>query len=363
MALDDPPTLISAAPTVRVAEQSLPLLSSAIKRLIVREAVGGLTTLELGLFDVISFADGSAGWGATGSSPLQLGAAIAIYTGATDTPQKIFDGWITAIEGDYSAADAPLFTILGEDKLWKARRKRRSRLFEQKTPADLVRQIAQDHGLTPQVRAGLDQPAADWAQINESDLGFLRRVLDRFDADLQVVDSALQAGPRARDNRLADALILAVGAGLVRARITADLADQATSVVVAGYDSAAGAAVKATATQGTAGPGRGRDGASILRDKFDAVIETVGHQDALTDREAQAMAEAQYGQRARRFVLADGTAQGNARIRVGSWVTLAGVNPFFANIFCVTEAVHRFDQANGYLTDFRAECAYLGAGA
>jgi phage protein D len=329
----------------------------------VREAVGGLTTLELGLFDVISSADGSAGWGATGASPLQLGAAIAIYTGSTATPQKIFDGWITAIEGEYSAADAPLFTILGEDKLWKARRKRRSRLFEQKSPADLVRQVAQDHGLTPQVRDGLDQPTADWAQINESDLGFLRRILDRFDADVQAVDNDLQAGPRARDNRLQAELTLTIGAKLVRARITADLADQATSVVAAGYDSAAGEAVKETATQGTAGPGHGKDGASVLRDKFDAVIETVGHEDALTSREAQAMAKALYGQRARRFVLADCTAQGNAQIRVGSWVTLAGVNPFFANVFSVTEAVHRFDQANGYLTDFRAECAYLGAGA
>jgi len=50
-------------------------------------------------------------------------------------------------------------------------------------------------------------------------------------------------------------------------------------------------------------------------------------------------------------VRVDATAQGDANIRVGSWVGLTGINPFFQNDYTVTEAVHRFDNASGYLTD------------
>ena len=70
-----------------------------------------------------------------------------------------------------------------------------------------------------------------------------------------------------------------------------------------------------------------------------------------------------FSRRARRFVRADGTAQGDGAIRVGTWVTLSGINPFFANTYNVVAATHRFDSEQGYMTDFVAECAYLGAGA
>lgn len=361
MALADPPMLISAAPTVRIAGQSLPLLSNAIQSLRVTEQLGGLSSLELSVFDVLSFADGSAGWGATANSPLQLGAAIKIYTGETGAPREIFDGVITGIEGDYREGQPPLFTILAEDRLWTARRKRRSRIFEDKSPADIVRAIAGDHGLVPEVRDGLDGPTSTWAQMNESDLGFMRRILARFDCDVQCVENKLQAGPRARDARTA--VTLTQGAELNRARITADLADQATSVRVGGWDTAAGEAVAATATRGEMGPGVGKDGASVLRDTFEAMVEHVGDSDALTSSEATAIARALYGQRARRFVRVDAAAQGNAELRVGTRVTILGVNPFFANDYSVVEAVHRFDLMAGYITEFRAESAYLGSGA
>ena len=60
MALADPPMLISAAPTVRIAGQSLPLLSNAIQSLRVTEQLGGLSSLELSVFDVLSFAECAA---------------------------------------------------------------------------------------------------------------------------------------------------------------------------------------------------------------------------------------------------------------------------------------------------------------
>ena len=351
----------SARPTIRLDGQDLPLLSASIVRFRMREAEGGLSSCELTLSDVLSFQDGRSGYGATSGSPIRLGATMAVYAGASDAPQEIFAGRITALEAEAGTHSAPLFTLIAEDRLFAARRKRRSRLFEQVSPAEVARGIAGDHGLTPEIRDGLDTPVADWAQMNESDLAFLRRVLARVDADLQLVGDRLQVGLVADAPRATVALTM--GMQLIRARLTADLADQATAVRLGSYDPATGEAVSAEATSGRMGPGTGRDGAALLRETFEEVREHLGHHGPMTQAEAGDIARAQFGRRARRFVRVDATATGDPAIRVGTRVTISGVNPFFENDYTVTEATHRFDLATGYMTDFLAGGAYLAVPA
>jgi phage protein D len=360
MPRDTPAETFSGRPTVRISGQALPLLSANIMRMTMRERQGGLSSLELVLVDVLGFGDGGAGYGATAGSPLQLGAEIGIFAGDTAAPQAIFQGTITAIEAEAGPHTSPLFTVLAEDRLWKARRTRRSRVFEQASPADIARRIAGDHGLRPEIRNGLDQPVSDWVQMNESDLAFLRRILARFDADLQLVEDRMQVGRLADEPRATLRLVL--GSGLLRARITADLADQASEVRVGGFDPATGQPVLGVATSAPLGPGEGRDGPALLRPLLDPAREHAGHQGALTDAEARQLAQALFARRARRFVRADATAQGDPALRVGTQVTIAGVNPFFENVFSVTEATHLFDLDRGYRTDFLAECAFLGRG-
>jgi uncharacterized protein len=348
-------TVISARPTVRIGGLDMPLLTQNISRMRMKEAAGGMSSLELILADVISDPGGGTVYGGTAQSPTTLGAAIKVYIGDTQTPREIFDGTITAVESEVGPATAPLFTVLAEDKLFQARKTRRTRTFDQASPADLVRAIAGDLSLTPQLRDGLDTPIGLWTQMNESNLAFLRRVLDRFDADIQVVDGNLAAGPNARDPRTQ--VTLTLGQNLLRARMTADIADQATEVRVASFDPPTGQPVTATATSGQMGPGSGQNAAAVLNAKFTAWREHVGHLGPMTSDEAQKVAAAIYGQRARRFVRIEGACQGDANIRVGTHATIAGVNPLFANTYAVTEVVHRFDLESGYLTEFTGECA------
>jgi len=348
-----------ARPTVRVDGRQSALIDANVVAMRMREAIGGLSSLELKVSDWTSRIDGSADFGFADEAIVKLGAAIKVYTGMTLAPQEIFDGIATALEIEAGPDAAPTFAVLAEDKLQRARKTRRSRVFENMSPADVVRRIASDHGLEAQVRDGLDRPVADWAQVNESDLAFLRRVLDRFDADLQVVGGALQAGPRARDPRAQ--VELRLGEGLVRARATADLADQTARVRLSSWDPADGATVDGTAASGELGPGAGRTGADLLMRAFgDGFPEHVGHQGPMRQEEADALARALFSKRARRFVRVDATAQGDARLRVGTWITLAGVNRLFEGRFVVTEACHRFDLTHGYMTDVIAEGAYLG---
>lgn len=359
MALDDPQAVHSTLPTVEIGGQSYPLVSANIVSVRMEESLGGLSSLEMSVVDWVARGDGSAGNASDSGSPLVLGAGLRLFMGAAAVQAgEVFDGQVMAIECETRASEPPLFTVVAEDRLFTARRKRRSQLFEDKSLGDIVNQIAGDHGLTAEVRDGLPTFTATWAQQDETDLAFLRRILARFDADLQIVAAKLQVGKIALNQR--SAVTLTAGSTLESVRVTADVADQVTAAKLASHDPASGDAITGEAQSQGNGPGHGKTGADVLNDKFAAVAWPLGRYGPMVQAEADAIAQAEYDRRARAFVRASGTAIGNAQLRVGSWVTLAGVNAQFANDYAVIRCTHRYEPVHGYRTDFIAESAYLG---
>lgn len=347
-----------ARPTLRLGGEEDARAAELLLTMKMEEREGGLSALELRFSNWASTRDGDAEEAFPVASHLKLGGPIEVYAGEETAPREIFRGKITALEADYAPGAPPELTVLAEDNLQQARLERRSRLFPDKSPADIVRTIAADLGLTP-VITGLTSPTGTWAQYNESDLAFLRRLLNRLDADLQIVGTELHVSPRGDVRR--GALELALHGQLSRARVIADLSEQVTAVTVRGWDAAAGAPVKAESSAGThLGPGHGRLGADLLRDAFGERSEHIGHFAVQADREATALTQAAFDQRARRFLRVDGTAEGNAQLRVGTHVTLTGLGARFDNTYYVVSACHRYDLKQGYRTDFIGECAYLG---
>jgi hypothetical protein len=357
MALHDPLPLHAAAPTIEIDGQSYPMLATNLQRMHMREGLGGLSSLELSFVDSIPDGSGSR-YAANGDSPLQLGAGVRVFAGpATTGAGEIFDGQVTAIESEIRPDGPPLFTIFAEDRLFPARRKRRTRLYEAQALAEVAERIARDLGLVAEVREGVDRTARDWMQADETDLAFLRRILERFDCDMQVVRDKLQIGRVGMDQR---ALVtLTMGDNIVSARITADVAEQVSTIRQASFDPAVGEAVEDQQDARGFGPGEGRSGPEILEQRLSTVAMHCGRDGPMTDDDAAALARIEGERRARGFVRLDCSAQGDANVRVGSWVELVGVNPMFANKFAVRRAIHRWDQQQGYRTDFLAECAYL----
>jgi uncharacterized protein len=362
MALDDPTAIHSTRPTIEVGGMSYPLLNANIQAIRVHEALGGLTTMELTVIDWVTRSDGSSGHGADAGSPLLLGVGVRVFLGAAAVmASEIFDGQIIAIEAETTRDGPPRLTVIAEDRLFSARRKRQSRILADKSPAQIATQIANDHNLTPQVRAGLESPFADWVQQDESDLAFLRRILSRFDADVQIVGNMLQVGRVGVDQR--SAVTLVAGSSLESVRIIADAAHQINDAKLCSYDPLTGETLTGAALAVGTGPGAGKTGAEILSANFAALSQPLGHFGPMDQAEADAVAVAECAKRARAFVQATGTAIGNAQLRVGSWVTLAGVNANFANVYSVVQATHRYDATHGYRTDFVAQCAYMAIAA
>lgn len=350
--------LYSARPTLRLGGVDNVRASNLLMAMRMEECEGGMSSLELRFSNLAPTTDGGAELAFASDSDLKLGALIGVYSGDTVAPVEIFSGKISAIELEYKIGSGPELSVLAEDALGGARQARRSKLYSDQTPADVVRAVAGELGLTPVITA-LDAPSMTWAQINESDLSFLRRLLMRFDADLQIVGEELHVSPRADVAR--GAIDLVMFSQLAKVRVIADLNEQVSKVSAGGWNARDGAAVNGSASSVThAGPGAGRDGKSWLVEALAERAEHVGHIAVASNDEAQAVAEAAFDVRARRFVRAEGTAEGNASLRVGSRVNLSAISPQFDNSYYVTRACHLFDLQQGYRTEFSAECAYLG---
>lgn len=349
--------IFSARPTLRIAGQEDARLSTQLMALRMEENEGGLSHLELRLNNWVA-TDGSPELAFDAGSTLRLGAELGVYSGDAAAPTEIFQGRVSALEMVCDYGKPPELVVLAEDALGAARRARRTRVYTDQSPAEVARAVAGELGLAVDVTA-LDQPRGTWAQLDETDLAFLRRLLARFDADLQVVGQRLQVAPRGEVQR--GSLELTLYSQLARVRITADLAEQVSAVSVSGWNARDGAPVSGQASAlAHGGPGSGRSGPDWASDALGARPLHLAGPAVHSDAEARAVAEAAFDQRARRFVRAEGVAEGNARLRVGCHVRLAGIAPQFDNSYYVVQARHLFDQRQGYRTEFQAECAYLG---
>jgi phage protein D len=352
-------TIYAARPTLRLSGQEDVRASNLITALAVEEQEGGQSALELRLTNVASLEGGGAELAFGADARLQLGKDITVYLGQEDSPREVFRGLVSALEWRFGPDSAPELVVLAEDALQRARLARRSATYADSTPADVVRSVASRLGLRP-VLTGLDSPSATWAQLNESDLAFLRRLLAPLDADLQIVGEELHVSPRGDVRR--GALTLDLADKLIAARVVADLSEQATQVTVRGWNAADGRAVEASISSGAhLGPGQGRSGAQVLRDTLGERHEHLAHVSVGTQDEARAVAQAAFDLRARRFLRVEGQAVGDAQLRVGTHLTLAGLEPRLDNTYYVVRARHAWDRVRGYFTEFGAECAWLGA--
>jgi phage protein D len=349
-----------AIPTVQVDGQLNDKVSAQLLGMKMCEHEAGMSDLELRFSNFGSFAGGVGDQVFEDGTILKLGAALIVYAGQVTSPTEIFRGKITALEAIFPSDGPPELMVLAEDALQAARMNRRTKNWDNTSLSAIVQQVASGLSLTP-VTTGLDATIGNEQQLNESDLHFLRRLLARYDADLQVVAAELHATPRSQAQR--NTIQLDMNSQLHEVRVMADLAHQVTQITATGWDFKQGQTISVTSQTTTLGPGSGQAGTYWLPQAWGSRSEQLAQYAAVDQPDAQALVDAEFAQRSRRFVVARGVAEGNPMLRVGTYLTLTGLGPRFSNTYYTTAAVHRFDTEKGYATEFTAECAYLGAGS
>jgi phage protein D len=347
----------TAIPTVQIDGQSNSNVTSQLLSLEMHEQEGGMSALEIRLSNFGTLSTGVANLVFEDGAVLKLGAAVLVYAGDASSPTEIFRGKITALEGRFPENNPPELMVLAEDALQSARMARHSKNWDSTTLTQIAKQVANNLGLTP-VISGLDTNIGTQLQFNESDLRFLRRLLARYDADLQVVGRELHASPRSQAQR--NSIEIDLNSQLKHVRVLADLSQQVTQITATGWDYNQGQTISVTSQTTSLGPGSGQTGATWLQQALATRSEQLGQFMNLNTQDAQALVDAEFAQRARCFVVAHGASEGNPNLRVGTYLKLNGLGPRFSNTYYTTSTVHHFDTENGYETRFCAECAYLG---
>jgi len=288
---------------------------------------------------------------------LDFGKAVQIKM----DQDKLFDGRISAIEGEFCEGRPPEICILLEDRFEDMRMTRRTRTFENANDSDVMNRISGDYGLT----ANIDISGPTYkvlAQVNQSDLAFLRERARSIDAELWLDDKNLYV--KSRSKRNGATIKLNFGAELRDVRVTADLAGQRTAVKVNGWDISGKSGLSYEAGEQAVSNEVNGDtsGISILKSAFGERKESLAHTTPLNSNEAQVEAETVLKMTARRFAVAHGMAQGDAKLNVGAYVDLQGLGPLYNGKYYLAAVKHTFGGTAGFLTEFTGERAGIGKG-
>src|SRR5437016_1410077 len=272
---------------------------------------------------------------------------------------KMFDGRISAMEAVFAEGSPPEIAVLLEDRFQDLRMTRRTRTFADASDSDVINRIAQDHGLQPNV--DLSGPTYKvLAQVNQSDLAFMRDRARSIDAEVWMDDRNLYAKSRSQRNN--GTVQMNYGGELREVTVIADLAGQRTAVSVNGWDVAGKSSLTHEATDQAISNELNGDtsGLSILKSAFGERKESLVHTVPLNSNEAQVEAESVLKMTARRFVVAHGMTQANAKLRVGTYVDLQALGPLFSGKYYLTHVKHVFDGADGFRTEFTGERPGIG---
>lgn len=349
--------LDTGRPIISVDRQPAPDLAAALYEMRIEERSDGLAHCELA-FGAWGLRDGAHNYTLYGRDRLEFGKRIEVKL----RDDRLFAGRIMAIEGRFpeTGAGEAEIVIYAEDRLQDLRMNRRTRCFTQVSDADVARRIAGDHGLQAQV--DLPGPThAVLAQVNQSDLAFLRERARAAGGEVWIVDDTLHVATRpARAG--GDTVAFTYGSTLRGFEVRADLALQRTRLSVSGWNPRDKQAVREDATASSVLGGEldsGDGGAALLARAIGDRADTVAHLNPADASEARALAESWLRQIGRRFVVGRGVANPNARLKPGVRVELSGLGPVFNGKYTVTEVCHRFD-AQGARSEFTVERPAVG---
>jgi phage protein D len=293
---------------------------------------------------------------------LDFGTKLEVSMGPHSAAQKVFSGKVTALELAMQQGRDAEVRVRAEDQLMDLRMTRRFKTYENVSDADLVQQVASQHGISAQ--ADLTGPTFKMVQQwNQSDLAFLRDRAQRLAADVWIEDDALHVATRDKRMSGAQPVTLIQGNDLLAVEIRADLAHQRTKQTVSGYDEVAKDKISEDSSSGDVSgeASGGRSGPDVLSQAFGDRATFRVRDVPFASAEATAWAKAELKRRARLFLTVHGVTLGTPTLKVGSVAKLERVGPLFEGAgYYVTRVMHRFDTEEGYRTHFEAERAWIG---
>lgn len=259
--------------------------------------------------------------------------------------EALFLGEVTAVEQVYGPAGQREVRLRGYDRLHRLRQRQPLRVHVEMTAADLARELVADLGVTVEAAT----PGPLWTRLyqhRQSDFELLREVCERSGLYFTLRGDTLHLSTLEGSG---EPLPLALGRSLLEARIESNADPSCRCVQVAGWDPQ-----RIEPRQGSAeSPRSGRRvSAAVEPAQVGGTGErTLAGETAGSDRQAEALAQAELDRRAAREVVFWGIAEGDPRLCPGARIDVEGVARPLAGTYVATAATHTLDTASGFLTE------------
>lgn len=283
-----------------------------------------------------------------------LGSRIEIAFRAENAdPVVVTIGEVTAIAVEPAAAGRHELVLTGLDVAHRLTRGPKSRTFLQMTDADIVGQIAAEHGLDGDVEAA-GEVREYVLQANETDYAFASRLARRVGFDFWVSGETLHFRPRPHADGTPP--VLRWGDNLQSFKVRYASAERCDEVVVRGWDPVGKRGVVGRATEGERGSTApaAEELAREAREAFGEISRCAGQYPVASQGEADELAGALLAKASGGEVVARGVAVGDPLIAAGAEVAVERMGQRLSGTYRLTAVEHVYAAGSPYVTRF--EC-------
>ncbi|HEX5721062.1 MAG TPA: contractile injection system protein, VgrG/Pvc8 family [Thermoanaerobaculia bacterium] len=278
------------------------------------------------------------------------GAEVEVLMGYAGDLAPVLVGEVTGLEPEFQADETPTVTIRGYDRGHRLLRGHKTRSFTQVKDSDIVAQVAQEAGLTPEAEDS--QVTLDYVlQHNQTDFEFLSARARRIGFELWVEDKTLNFRPRPSDE--SEVLTLHLEENLLEFTPRLSTVGLADAVEVRSWspkDKEAVLGKSAAADAGSAMGGK-TSGLDVAAKAFDSAV-AVAVDLPVSQGEADQIAMGRIKEMALSYVTGEGVAVGRADLRAGAVVKIEGCGQRFSGLYYLVSVHHTYTPRRGYRTAF-----------
>lgn len=293
-----------------------------------------------------------------------VGAEVEVALGYKEPLETLFLGEISEIKPTFPADGASQLEIAGHDFSHRMSRGCRFQSWENITDADVAREIAGRHGLSPAGVQDTQVVRPKIKQNGENDLEFLNLRAQENHFELAVRGRTLYFAPPQDQSSAAIVAKLKWGESLISFAPELNTANQSSEVTVRGWNPSTKKEIVGRAMWSDVWgnqPGR-LSGGQIVEQLYGKVEQCVRDEPIHTQEEADRRAQAVLRTQGNQLITGSGECVGLPIIRARTALELEGLGPFSMRYY-VTAVTHALTNS-GYRTTFtvRSDTYTSGSG-
>lgn len=261
----------------------------------------------------------------------------------------LMKGEITALEPDFDAEGKTTLLVRGYNKSHRLHRGKQTRTFLKQKDDAVVRKIAGEVGLSPQI----DSTTITYDYIlqnNQTNMEFLQERAGRIGYQVYAAEGKLYF--KKGDAKLGDGPTLKFTEELRTFRPVIAATHQADKITVKGWDAKGKKAITSSISPNSSlNQGGATKTGGVEAKVFGNAEFVITDQPVFSPDEAKALATGAANDISRDYLQAEGTCLGHPQVKAGYTVTIDGIGARFKGKYFVTSATHIYTKAD-YETHF-----------